>query len=231
MRLDRWLSRALSITRTQAKSLIRQGRVSLDGYPATKTSLAVEEHHKVFIDDQEIAQVRPLYIALHKPAGYVCSHTDDGHPSALRLLPASIKKHPDKLIFVGRLDQDTTGLVLLTTDGQWAHRVSSPNHKHPKSYRVDLAMPIDDKQILQLEHGVQLKNEAKPCAPAQIEKIDSCRVRLILQEGRYHQVKRMFAAVGNRVSSLHRESVGTIDVSGLREGTWRELDETEIAVF
>jgi len=135
-----------------------------------------------------------------------------------------------KLHAAGRLDIDTTGLVLLTDDGQWSHRITSPRHHCEKTYRVTLESPISDDTAAQFTAGVQLHNEKSLTKPAQLEVITPTDVRLTLSEGRYHQVKRMFAAVGNRVIELHRERIGDIVLDeDLEPGEYRALTEDEIA--
>jgi 16S rRNA pseudouridine516 synthase len=148
------------------------------------------------------------------------------HPSILNLI--DIEKH-DRLHIVGRLDVDTTGLVLITDDGQWSHRITSPKKNCQKTYRVDLANKIRSDTIERFKKGLLLKNELKPTLPAQLVIQSKQKVLLSIQEGRYHQVKRMFAAVGNHVEALHRVSIGTITLDvQLGDGEWRYLTEDEI---
>ncbi len=169
----------------------------------------------------------PRYFMLNKPQGYVCSTEDPDHPTVLYFLdePVAYKLHA-----AGRLDIDTTGLVLMTDDGQWSHRVTSPRHHCEKTYLVTLEHPLSDDTAQQFADGVQLYNEKSLTKPAQLDVIEPQRVRLTISEGRYHQVKRMFAAVGNRVIELHRERIGDITLDDdLAPGEYRPLTTEEIA--
>jgi 16S rRNA pseudouridine516 synthase len=135
----------------------------------------------------------------------------------------------DTLHIAGRLDVDTTGLVLITSDGQWSHKITSPKKDCGKRYLVELAEPIDDSLIQVFADGVELRNEDELTKPALLDIIDSTHVRLTISEGKYHQVKRMFAAVGNRVVNLHREAVGDIELNtDLAAGEWRFLTDAEM---
>lgn len=137
--------------------------------------------------------------------------------------------NPQDLHFAGRLDVDTTGLVLITDDGQWSHRITSPKHKCDKTYRVWLADPVTDDYARQLQEGVQLRSERELTLPAQMETVGEKEVLLTIHEGKYHQVKRMFAALGNKVVALHRERVGDIILDeALDPGEYRYLTEQEI---
>jgi 16S rRNA pseudouridine516 synthase len=136
------------------------------------------------------------------------------------------------LHIAGRLDLDATGLVLISDDGDWTHRVTSPRHEFPKTYRATLAEPLSETGAVQLTRGVLLRNEKRRCRPAVIERITETEIRITVTEGRYHQVKRMFAAAGNRVSALHRERIGTVALdTGLRAGESRALTEEEVDSF
>ncbi len=136
----------------------------------------------------------------------------------------------DNLTIAGRLDVDTTGMVLLSDDGQWCHRITSPRHKLGKIYEATLAEPIDESYIEMFERGIQLNGEKELTKPAKLEILAEQTARVELFEGRYHQVKRMFAALGNKVEALHREAIGPITLDDdLYEGEWRELTEEEVA--
>lgn len=201
----------------------------MDGVPAMDPQQQLLPTQQVSLDGVSIAPSGPVYLMLNKPLGYVCSHQDNHHPSALRLLD-----HPqtDRLHFAGRLDQDTTGLVLLTDDGHWSHRLTAPRNKAPKVYQVTLAEPLPLTADPQLEQGILLNGETQPTHPAQLSRLDDQHVELCITEGRYHQVKRMFAAVGNRVTALHRSQIGAIVLdSALQPGQYRPLTADEIASF
>lgn len=227
MRLDQRLSQALMISRSDAKRLIRSGQVTIDGAICTKAATQVNDEQAVFYQDTPAPVVKEQYFILHKPAGYVCSHVDDGYPTALSLIEQSAKK----LHFAGRLDADTTGLVLLSSDGQWCHRVSSPNSEKQKHYHVTLAEPLSTQHIEELEQGVLLRGETQPTAPCKIELIEDFQCNIALSEGKYHQVRRMFAAIGNHVTALHRFQIGQIQLAALLEGQYRPLSQEEIDQF
>jgi 16S rRNA pseudouridine516 synthase len=184
----------------------------------------------VTLDGQIIEPPRPRYFMLHKPAGYVSATVDTAHPTALELLrgePRSLN-----LQIAGRLDRDSTGLLLLTDDGEWNHRLTSPARECEKVYRVQLRDPLSPQAIAQLEAGILLRGEQRPTRPARVaitDQTDRRQVRLTILEGKYHQVKRMFAATGNLVLGLHRESIGGIMLDpDLGPGEYRPLTATEV---
>lgn len=174
------------------------------------------------------------YVMLHKPAGYECSQKPSAWPSIYTLLPAPLRQRPVKggtpgVQAIGRLDQDTTGLLLLSDDGVFIHRMGSPKHHVPKVYEVTTADPIDDRQVQRLLAGVVLDDHPKPVRAAACEQAGAHTLRLTLTEGKYHQVKRMLAAVGNRVSALHRSSIGGLALpTDLPPGGWRWLTAEEV---
>lgn len=177
------------------------------------------------------------YVLLHKPAGTECSQKPSAHPSIYTLLPAPLRQRPNKgaiqgVQAVGRLDQDTTGLLLLSDDGQFIHRMSSPKKHVSKVYRVTCKHPVDDKQVQRLLDGVVLDDDPKPVKAAACEQVDSHVLDLTLTEGKYHQVKRMLAAVGNRVEGLHRWKMGGLVLPvDLAPGQWRWLTPEELALL
>jgi 16S rRNA pseudouridine516 synthase len=166
------------------------------------------------------------YVMLHKPAGTECSQKPSTWPSIYTLLPAPLRQRPQKgpvqgVQAVGRLDQDTTGLLLLTDDGKFIHRMSSPRHHVPKVYEVTTKHPLDESQVQRLLSGVVLDDDPKPVKAAACEAVDTHHLRLTLTEGKYHQVKRMLAAVGNRVEGLHRSRIGGLKLPDtLAPGQW-----------
>ena len=175
------------------------------------------------------------YVLLNKPAGTECSQKPSAHPSIYTLLPAPLRQRPNKgavqgVQAVGRLDQDTTGLLLLSDDGQFIHRMSSPKKHVPKIYRVTCKHEIDAKQVQRLLEGVVLDDDPKPVKAAACELIDSHVLDLTLTEGKYHQVKRMLAAVGNRVEGLHRWKIGQLELvaADLAPGQWRWLSAEDL---
>lgn len=177
------------------------------------------------------------YLMLHKPAGMECSQKPSAHPSVYMLLPAPLRQRPAKgavqgVQAIGRLDQDTTGLLLLSDDGQFIHRLSSPKRHVPKIYRVTTKHPITQPQIERLLNGVVLDDDPRPVQATACVQVDDNILDLTLTEGRYHQVKRMLAAVGNRVEALHRSHVGGLELPpDLAPGEWRWLDEAQLALL
>jgi 16S rRNA pseudouridine516 synthase len=228
MRLDKFLSQQLGISRALIIRELRAKRVTVDGEIVKSGSLKLTPEQVVEFDGNPLhQQVGPRYFMLNKPQGYVCSTDDPDHPTVLYFMdePVAYKLHA-----AGRLDIDTTGLVLMTDDGQWSHRITSPKHHCEKTYLVTLEQPLAEDTAAQFTAGVQLHNEKNLTKPAQLEKIDDHVVRLTISEGRYHQVKRMFAAVGNRVVELHRERIGEIALDDdLAPGEYRALTAEEIA--
>lgn len=228
MRLDKFLSQQLGVSRALVLRELRNKRVTVDGDIVKTGAMKISPEQVVAFDGNVLDQITgPRYFMLNKPQGYVCSTDDPDHPTVLYFLeePVAYKLHA-----AGRLDIDTTGLVLMTDDGQWSHRVTSPRHQCEKTYLVTLENPLADDTAAQFEAGVQLHNEDSLTKPAQLEQIDERVVRLTISEGRYHQVKRMFAAVGNHVVALHRERIGEIVMDeDLEPGQYRRLSEQEIA--
>lgn len=230
MRLDKFLCDCSDLTRSLAGKLIRQGEVMVDGIVVKQPAFHINEQSQIEFDGVLLTlEQRNRYFMLHKPEGYVCSNEDPDHPTVFFLMdePAMGKLH-----VVGRLDLDTTGLVLVTDDGQWSHRITSPRHECAKTYHVWLADPVSLDAIELFAEGIYLRNETDKTRPAQLEILGECEARLTIHEGKYHQVKRMFASIGNKVVGLHRERVGglTLDEE-LAPGEYRELTAEEIALF
>ncbi len=228
MRLDKFIAQQLGVSRAIAGRQIRASHVTVDGDVVRDTAFKLRPEHQVEYEGNALVQqTGPRYFMLNKPQGYVCSTDDPDHPTVLFFLdePVAYQLHA-----AGRLDIDTTGLVLMTDDGQWSHRITSPRHHCEKTYLVELESPVSDDTAEQFAKGVQLHNEKDLTRPAQLEVITPTRVRLTISEGRYHQVKRMFAAVGNHVVGLHRERIGAIALDeDMAEGDYRPLTEEEIA--
>lgn len=229
MRLDRFVSQAIGLTRREAQRTIRNGGVQVDGAMVKDVGLHVTPTARVQYRGERVALPRPRYLMLNKPTGYVCATGDKEHRTVIALLDPP---NPAKLRIAGRLDIDATGLVLLTDDGEWSHRVMSPRHRTPKTYRVTLTEPLDERNTKLLSQGVQLKNEPRRCRPAEIEWISDTELRITITEGKYHQVKRMFAALGNNVVALHRERIGAVSLdTRLAAGESRPLTEEEVKSF
>ncbi len=234
MRLDRFICNATGQSRSQVQSRIRAGAVQVDGLPTRSAKQAIGADSRVVLDGQAIVAPQPLYIMLNKPAGFVCASEDGLNPTVLDLVRseehARLGREP--LQVVGRLDKDTTGLLFLTTDGHWNHRVTAPNRRCNKLYRAVLAEPLLPDAVARLQHGILLRNEDRPTRPCTVNLLDSTCVTISISEGRYHQVKRMFAAVGNRVVELHRLQVGAVCLdAGLAPGHYRPLTAQEIQAF
>jgi len=229
MRLDKFISNSTAFTRSQAKSVIRRGKIKINGEVAKNAGQQLNDDSVVEYMGVVISKAQPRYIMFNKPVGLVCANKDKDHPTVFDSL---MLPRIDTLHIAGRLDIDTTGLVLITDDGQWLHRVTSPKHEHKKTYFVDLDSAITEKQIRVLSEGVQLKKEKKRSLPTTIEVVNDQQIRMTLSEGKYHQVKRMMAAVGNHVVKLHREQIGQIILDdSLQAGEWRLLSDEEIQQF
>ena len=228
-------------TRRVCAGLIQQGFVSVVGSTPTDSATEVVAHGLHFtVQGVEWEYHEKAYVLLHKPAGTECSHKPSTWPSIYTLLPGPLRQRPQKgpiqgVQAVGRLDQDTTGLLLLTDDGQFIHRMGSPKHHVPKVYEVTTKHPVDTKQIDKLLAGVVLDDSPKPVRAAACEAPDLAgnptHLRLTLTEGKYHQVKRMVAAVGNRVEALHRSQIGGLTLGGLAPGQWRWLTPEDLATI
>lgn len=229
MRLDRFISHATPLSRAQAQRAIRSGAVTVQGAVSRDPALHLAPDAQVTLEGAALTLSGPRYFMLNKPAGYICATADGAHPTVLDLLQEA---RTDGLHPAGRLDIDTTGLVLLSDDGEWSHRVTSPRHDCAKRYRVTLAEDLSADTAERFAEGVLLKGEKKKTRPAQLESLTSREVILTIQEGKYHQVKRMFAAVGNHVSALHRICIGTVCLDqALTPGEYRPLTAEEISSF
>ncbi len=221
-------------SRKQVTALFREGRITgADGEVLyADDELDVHARHAdVRIDGEPLDPPPGLLLMLHKPVGFTCSTKDQGR-LIYDLLPPRFRLRDPVLSTVGRLDRDTSGLLLLTDDGGLLHRIISPKSELPKVYEATLARPLrGDEASIFAAGTLMLDSETKPLLPAELEVLDPQRARLTLHEGRYHQVRRMFAAVGNHVESLHRVSVGGLALGDLPEGQWRALDEADRAAL
>lgn len=232
-------------TRRVCAGLIQQGYVTLDGQPQTDATFEVTPQGLAFtVQGVAWEYHEKAYLMLHKPAGHECSQKPSTYPSIYTLLPAPLRQRPQKgpvagVQAVGRLDQDTTGLLLLTDDGKFIHRMSSPRHHVPKVYEVTTRHPLDATQVARLLAGVVLDDDPKPVRAAACEIVGDAHgpagahhLRLTLTEGKYHQVKRMLAAVGNRVEGLHRSRIGGLALPpDLVPGQWRWLGAADLAAI
>jgi 16S rRNA pseudouridine516 synthase len=226
MRLDKFIADNTDLSRALVKLALRNKRVMVNGQLVKDASLHLTPDDSVQLDGQSLRAAGPRYFMLHKPVGYVCATVDSDHPTVLDLLD---EPNRQALQIAGRLDVDTTGLVLITDDGQWNHRVTAPRHACPKTYHVILAAGLGADAEERLQAGLKLDSEKQLTKPAILERLGSQEVRLTITEGKYHQVKRMFAALGNRVVGLHRERIGAIELdASLQVGKYRPLTEAEI---
>jgi 16S rRNA pseudouridine516 synthase len=225
-RLDRFISQNSAYSISDVRLLLAQKRVQIDGHIADSVRQVVGRFSRVELDGLCLQDERPIYIALNKPKGVVSATRDARHTTVLDLLD-----HPNKnaLHIVGRLDFNTTGLVLLTNDGAWSRRLSLPETKLPKVYEVRLAKPLAEEYITAFRKGLYFAYEGITTQPAELEILSEYRARLVLTEGKYHQVKRMFGFFQNEVLELHRASVGPIAVGGLQPGESRTLEDGELA--
>lgn len=228
-------------TRRVCSGLVQHGLVEIygldDAVPEVCTDSAADmapEGLRFRVQGIDWVYQARAYVMLHKPAGTECSQKPSTYPSIYSLLPAALRQRPVKSAVqgvqaVGRLDQDTTGLLLLSDDGQFIHRMSSPKKHVPKIYQIRAKHPVSQEQIERLLAGVVLDDDPKPVRAAACRLHDSHRLDLTLTEGKYHQVKRMLAAVGNRVEDLHRSCIGALALpDDLAPGQWRWLSPEDM---
>ena len=221
MRLNAFLARAGVASRRRADELIKAGRVIVNG-EAGQLNTVVGAHDRVEVDGRPVERQRLRYVLLHKPAGVVTTTRDpQGRPTVVELVPGEPRVVP-----VGRLDADTTGALLLTNDGQLAHRLAHPRYGVEKTYVAEVEGDAGEEALRWLRDGVEL--EEGSTAPARARRLGRGRVELVLHEGRKHQVKRMLAAVGHPVTRLHRSEYAGLTLEGLEPGACRELEPFEV---
>ena len=226
-RLDRFLYHHTEYGRKEIRRLLASGRVRVEGDVEKDTQRDISDFTQVHLDGELLREDTACYIMLNKPAGYLSATTDPEHPTVMELIDV-----PQTLHIAGRLDRATTGLLILTNDGKWSRALTEPKENVPKVYVVEVEKPITEETSAQFFAGIYFAYEDLTTAPADLEILSDRKVKLTIYEGRYHQVKRMFHAVGNRVTSLHRESMGGIFLdSELQPGEYRELTEEEIHSF
>jgi len=228
MKLSRILSNQNGISRRQANILLAAGRVRVDGEICWEGGLNISRFQEVWIDQELIQRADPAYyLMLNKPAGYLSATEDPVHPTVMELIEPTLRDH---LHIGGRLDRASTGLMILSSDGLWTRRLTEPRIKIPKVYRVTTAHPISPDTADRFTEGIWFGYEQLRTSPARLEQIGPTEARLTIYEGRYHQVKRMFHAVGNRVTSLHRERMGSLLLDPeLAVGSFRPLTADEIS--
>ncbi|PIE20788.1 MAG: 16S rRNA pseudouridine(516) synthase [Neptuniibacter caesariensis] len=226
MRLDKYLAQATGFSRKEVRRFMKAGEVVVNDLATKNPALHVTDDDEVYLSGYPVEAPGERYLMLHKPPGCVCSNDDGTHPTVLSLIDLP---RAEELTICGRLDVDTTGLVLITSNGQWAHKITSPKHKTGKRYHVITADPISGAAVEKFAKGLMLINEKERTKPAKLTLIAECEAEVVLTEGRYHQVKRMFAAIGNKVEALHRVSIGPITLDeDLEPGEFRFLTDNEI---
>ena len=227
MRLDRLISNHPQYSHRAARQLIACGRVQVNGEIVRDTQAVVDRFAAVSIDSIPLRSGYPsLYLMLHKPMGYLSATSDPAHPTVLDLIDSALH---ERLHIGGRLDRNSSGLLLLTNDGLWSRRLTEPRIKIPKVYHVTTAEPIAAIAAERFASGIHFAFEGLTTSPAQLQLLAADMARVTIYEGRYHQIKRMFHAVGNRVVSLHRERMGDIILDPeLAPGDYRLLTRSEI---
>ncbi|BBB30840.1 pseudouridine synthase [Neptunomonas japonica] len=227
MRLDKFIIKSTDLSKPEITSLLRSGAVAVNGEVIRNEVTQVHENNRITLHGKTLTARASRYIMMHKPLDTICSNVDETYPSLLNYL--DVEKSSD-LHFVGRLDADTTGLVLVTDDGRWSYNIITPKKQCAKVYRVQLRDDVTDDVTSRFFHGVQLQGEVSLTLPAILDIVNPREVLLTITEGKFHQVKRMFAAVGNRVVGLHREKIGDVSLD-IDLGTWRFLTAHEIQSF
>jgi 23S rRNA pseudouridine2605 synthase len=222
MRLNAYLARTGIASRRGADELIKRGRIRVNGVTAG-LSTYVKEGDVVDLDGRHLVPQALAYVLLHKPPGVVTTASDPhGRPTVVDLV-----EHASRVVPVGRLDADTTGVLLLTNDGDLAHRLAHPRYEVEKVYEAEVEGEPSDDTLARLEQGIELDDG--PTAPARVRRLAPSRIELSIHEGRKHQVKRMLEAVGHPVTRLYRSRYAGLIVDGLEPGHWRELTEAEVA--
>ena len=225
-RLDRFISVSAGINRRDVRLLLAQGRVQIDGKNATAINQLVDQFDQVLLDDQVLQANQPVYVMMHKPVGVVSATLDDKHATVIDLLERNDRS---SLHIVGRLDLNSSGLLLLTNDGRWSRQLTSPQQKVSKVYRVRLKNPITAEYIEAFARGMYFPYEDITTRPAKLSIISDHVAEVSLVEGRYHQIKRMFGRFCNQVLELHRLSIGELKLDdSLLAGQSRELSAIEI---
>jgi 16S rRNA pseudouridine516 synthase len=229
VRIDALLSRYGYCSRSEARAWIKAGRVRVNGAPARNPADKANPV-AVTIDGEPVEHPEGILALMNKPAGYVCSHDAGEGPTIYDLLPPRWLQRNPAVTTIGRLDKDTTGVLLITDDGERVHRWTSPRHKVPKVYHVTVDADFPAQLADRFASGtLLLEGEQKPCLPAKLEILSSREARIELTEGKYHQVKRMFASEGCAVMRLHRDAFGIFRVDDLASGAWRIVSAEEIA--
>jgi len=229
MRLDKFLCKSTDFSRSQACEQILAGHIRVNGDIQTDPAKQVHENNEIIFNGCRLKPRPSRYIMMNKPGGTVCSNIDDHYPSVFGLLAFD---RVDDLHLAGRLDADTTGLVFITDDGRWSQQIIAPKNQCYKTYRVGLKKAIGEDAVSRFAQGIQLQGEKGLTLPAKLQLLTPQQVLLSIMEGKYHQVKRMFAALGNKVVTLHRQQIGAVALdSKLAPGQWRYLTANEVSAF
>lgn len=229
MRLDKFFSQTNVLTRSQVQKQLKFGKITVNGEIIKKADFKVDpENDEICYNGEKIAYKPFIYIMLNKPQGIVSATEDRDQKTVLDLLPADLRKFD--LFPCGRLDKDTTGLVILTNDGISAHNALSPKKHVEKKYLFETADPYDDGDVAAIQNGITLKDgyTTKPC---KIERINDNEGYIYLTEGKYHEIKRLFGARSNRITKLKRIGFGNLEIGDLPDGSWRNMTDDEISEF
>ena len=227
MRLDKFVCKSTEYTKAEALRLIHAGHVIVNGDVIVDEARQVHENNTITLNGESLKARGFRYLLMHKRLGTICSNVDEGYPSLFNAL--EIDK-VSELHVAGRLDVDTTGLVLITDDGRWTFDIIRPMANCQKVYRVGLSKDLSDDLIEPFKNGLQLHGESQLARPAELQILSPREARLTVTEGKFHQIKRMFVAVGYRVVSLHREQIGEIALD-VPLGEWRHLTRDEVKSF
>lgn len=227
IRIDKFISNQLNISRTQVKQIIRSAKVTVGGKIITNGDTKIDaDTAEVFVDGQAVKFSKYVYIMLNKPKGVLSASNDKNRKTVIDLIPENMKRQG--LFPVGRLDKDTTGLLIITDDGDYAHKIISPKNKTGKVYIAKLDGEITQNMINAFKEGITLADNSK-CRPADLEIVEPNIARLTLYDGKYHQVKRMFGVFGLGVVELHRNSIGKLSLpDDMKPGECRFLDDLDI---
>ena len=226
-RLDRFISAQTGINRRDVRALLAQQRVLVDGSPATEINQVIDEFSLVMLDDRVLQENIPRYVMMNKPPGVVSATKDEQHKTVIDLLNRPDRHH---LHIVGRLDFNSSGLLLLTNDGRWSRQLTTPENKIAKLYRVTLEKPLTEEYIRAFEEGMYFPFEGITTRPAKLDVISDYVAKVTLVEGRYHQIKRMFGRFDNEVLTLYRMAIGNLSLeSSLLPGQSRALTDREVA--
>ena len=224
MKLSRFLYHHTSHGKNDVRRILAAGRVTVDGKVERDSQSDIGDFTQVTLDDLVLRDTSAVYLMLNKPAGYLSATVDDEHRTVMELIDT-----PETLHIAGRLDRASTGLLILTNDGKWSRRLTEPKEGVPKVYEVTTAEPITKETAMRFQQGIYFAYEDLTTQPAELQILSAQRAQITIYEGRYHQIKRMFHAVDNRITSLHRLSMGAIQLDeSLTAGQSRNLTQQEI---